>query len=591
MASSPLFQSPDTATPPAPTRAQVGGDATHADLIQVDTALESMRDSGYDLTAAVGEPVDNSLEANARIIRVEPTYGANNQSVDAIAVADDGAGIDPDNMAHVLSMGYSTRYGQRSGLGRFGVGMKLAGLSLGRRIDVYSTRRIDDRIWHAYIDLDEIKNGTQKHIIAESVEDWPSTYARLMADAQGNPFSSGTLVIYGNIDRLTSGGHYATALDEKISELRTFIARTYRYYLDKGRTIELAGTPVTLLDPLFLLDNPRIIKQYKPLDVRGTIIEQADIEIRPGQRIHVTVSLAPEEFRPKSGSGGTHDYKGRPIRDYHIAESAGKISMVRNGREINYDIVAKLLPAGVDKIDRYIGIEVQFPAELDEFFQVRNVKRGAVPVMKLREELRKWLDRPVRHARSQIRRHWSDVETRERAEAQAHESVTAAVARVEQTSPPGQAGKDVSPEQEQQYIRDVLDDLQLDSGGDDVDTAARVQQEIEEKPITMVDAAWSGSELFEIVHLNGKAIVKINHRHPFWKKVYGPIKAAASGTTNSTDEELLGLLRNAEAGIDALILAYAKAENLHTDAAQFDDLRTYWGTFARSYINEVIKED
>ncbi|HUY50381.1 MAG TPA: hypothetical protein VMV92_32520 [Streptosporangiaceae bacterium] len=68
--------------------------------------------------------------------------------------------------------------------------------------------------------------------------------------------------------------------------------------------------------------------------------------------------------------------------------------MMRNGREINYDIVAKLLPGGVDKIDRYIGIEVAFPATLDEFFQVRNVKRSAIPVDKLREELRKWLEPP-----------------------------------------------------------------------------------------------------------------------------------------------------------------------------------------------------
>ncbi len=75
----------------------------------------------------------------------------------------------------------------------------------------------------------------------------------------------------------------------------------------------------------------------------------------------------------------------------------------------------------------------------------------------------------------------------------------------------------------------------------------------------MVDARWPGSELFDIVHLNGKAIVKINHRHPFWKNVYGPIKkTAAAGTTNSSAEDLIDVLRKAEAGIDALVLAYAK---------------------------------
>jgi hypothetical protein len=41
-------------------------------LIEVDKALESMRDSGFDFFAAAGEPIDNSVEANATLIRIEP---------------------------------------------------------------------------------------------------------------------------------------------------------------------------------------------------------------------------------------------------------------------------------------------------------------------------------------------------------------------------------------------------------------------------------------------------------------------------------------------------------------------------------------
>lgn len=585
MTTNPIFQVPDAANSSA------SNGAERADIIQIDTALESMRDSGYDLTAAVGEPIDNSVEAGASIIRVHPVFGPNKQSITDIVVADDGDGVMPNLMAHILSMGYSTRYGQRGGLGRFGVGVKLAALSLGRRIDVYSRQRNDAHIWHSYIDLDDIKNGTQEQILAEQVTDWPSAYAELMVDAEGKAFNAGTLVVFGKIDRLASGGHYATALDEKINELRTFIARAYRYYLEKGLKIYLAGKPLTLLDPLFLMDNPRIIKQYKPLDVRGTVVEEADLEIMPGQSIHVTVTLAPEEFRHRSGEGGNTDLRGRDIREFHISDNARKISMIRNGREINYDIVAKLLPTTNEKADRYIGIEVRFPATLDEFFQVRNVKRGAVPVSKLRSQLRQWLQRPVQVARAQIRSHWSEIETIERAQSQAHQAVTDAVTKVEQTSPQGQAGRNVTPEQKEEILQEVLEDLQVDGDGTEDDTTDRVREQIESNPITILDAAWPGAELFEIVHLNGKAIVKINHRHPFWKHIYGPIKTAATGTTNSTLDELTDLLRKAEAGIDALVMAYAKAENMHQDVRPFDQLRTYWGTFSQSYVNAVIKED
>lgn len=43
-------------------------------LTEVDQALESMRDAGFDFQAASGEPVDISVEANATTIRIQPKY-------------------------------------------------------------------------------------------------------------------------------------------------------------------------------------------------------------------------------------------------------------------------------------------------------------------------------------------------------------------------------------------------------------------------------------------------------------------------------------------------------------------------------------
>ncbi|MDA8310878.1 MAG: ATP-binding protein [Actinomycetota bacterium] len=563
------------------------GDNHRAALIQVDTALESMRDSGFDLTAAAGEPIDNSVESGADLIRVVTTHSGDKSVIEEIAFADNGRGIDPKIHPNVLSMGFSSRYGSRSGLGRFGVGLKLAGLSLGRRIDMFSKLLDEDTIRHSYIDLDEIRDGQQVYIEVERQAAWPERYAELVRDSNGTEFNSGTLVIFGKIDRLQSGGTYGTSLDEKKSDLRSFIARAYRKFLDNGLVIELNGTPVTLLDPLFLMDNPRIIKRYKPLDIRGTVVDEDDIDI-DGHKVHVTVSLVPEEFRPVSQAGGSKDSQGRDIREFQIPERAGKISMVRNGREINYDLVAKLLPGGTEKVDRYIGIEVTFPAELDEYFQVRNVKRGAVPVNKLREELRSWLVRPVRQARSEIRRHWNEVETKERADSEnEHEAATDAVNRAEQTAPQGRAGQGVSEAEEDQVIDDVIEDLQLDPNAD-AERAATIRQRIKSTPITIVDLSWPGKELFEINHLNGKAILRLNHRHPFIRDVYDPLKKVATdGGEGLTPEEMIDLARRTETALDILFLAYAKAENMHQDPSMFDDLRSYWGQFTQAYLKEV----
>lgn len=577
MTTSPMFKAPTSSEQPK------------ADIIQVDTALESMRSSGFDLTAAAGEPIDNSVEAGASLIRVLPLYGKKNKrSIEQIAFADDGRGIKAEILAHVLSMGFSTRYGERAGLGRFGVGLKLAGLSLGERIDVYTKQEGDSTIRHAYLDLREVREKRQTHIEARVVDSWPEGFEEAMERPSGEPFESGTLVIYGAIDTLTDGGAYGTSLDEQIADLRNFIARAYRNFLDKGVKIELSGKNISLFDPLFLMDNPRIIKEYPKNGLQGDVVDKTSIEIVDGHAIEVTVTTVPVEFRWREGEGGAKDSNGRDIRQFHIPDSTGKISMVRNGREINYDIVPRLLPAGIDKVDRYIGIEVTFPAELDSYFQVRNVKRGAVPVDKLRKELREWLERPVKLARKNIRSQWETVKTNERNGSPEHSEATEAASRADKTSPMGQAGKGLTEEDSERIIQEVIEDLDLT---DKPEEAEQLREQVQEKPFTLVDGAWPGKELFDIDHLNGKAIVRLNHRHIFIRDVYDKLKSAAKAGASGTDaDELVSLIRKTDTALDLLILGYAKAENMNPNPSQFEDLRSYWGQFTHAFMRELPSE-
>ena len=60
-------------------------------------------------------------------------------------------------------------------------------------------------------------------------------------------------------------------------------------------------------------------------------------------------------------------------------ENEGAISFVRLDREISYTTVPRILPGGVLTPDRYIGIEMSFSPDLDEYFGVRHVKRGVEP--------------------------------------------------------------------------------------------------------------------------------------------------------------------------------------------------------------------
>lgn len=575
-----------------------------ADLVVVDRALESWRDSGYDLTAAVGEVVDNSIEAKASHIRVRtnPENITGSKSITSIAFADDGVGIPVETLPHVLSMGFSTRYGKRDGMGRFGVGLKLATLSLAQRIDIYTRHEGGDgQIWHASLDLEEIRNLEQKHITAEPVADWPEEHADLMERPGASASDAGTLVVWSKIDRLTGGGTYKTDLASRFKQLQNFLARAYRKFLDKGVNIELNGKVITLHDPLFLLENPRV-KEKLGVDARGEIVEQGTIEL-DGHTVSITVATVPKELRPKRGQGGS-----AIAADLHIPDNEGRISFVRQGREINYDQVARMFPSRIEEIDRWLGVEVEFPAALDEYFQVRHIKRGVVPVDKLRDEIRRFVARPINAARKEIRTLWDETAAKEAQEKEQHRLAAEAAARVEQTSPKGRAGSTMTESDEATEVDRVARELTAGTGDGDSDGAGGTDGEatpevVEKKskqlrdslaslPITIVDSTWPGRELLDITHLNAKAIVKVNHGHAFFKEIYDPVRDMASRPAAEVEgSEALRLLRRVEVALDALIMAYAKAENMDREPDQkYADLRSYWGQFAASYLKEALKD-
>ena len=137
-------------------------------FIEQGTALESMRASDFDCYSAYGEVIDNSIQANATQIRIEieekqDRHNTRHKKIGRILFADNGSGMDVDLLHKCLTLGHSSRYNDRSGIGRFGVGMTLGAIHECRRVDVYS-KSIGGEWNHTFIDLDEIKSGNLKYI-------------------------------------------------------------------------------------------------------------------------------------------------------------------------------------------------------------------------------------------------------------------------------------------------------------------------------------------------------------------------------------------------------------------------------------------
>jgi Histidine kinase-, DNA gyrase B-, and HSP90-like ATPase len=68
--------------------------------------------------------------------------GRNGEYHTDIMVYDNGRGMAPNVLQVATSFGGSMTYGSRSGIGRFGMGMKTAGLSMSPVVEIYSWQPI-----------------------------------------------------------------------------------------------------------------------------------------------------------------------------------------------------------------------------------------------------------------------------------------------------------------------------------------------------------------------------------------------------------------------------------------------------------------
>src|SRR5262249_259766 len=211
-----------------------------ASLIKLDAFIVATRDSGYKGTnSAVAELVDNAIQAKSTSIHVD-LYGTQN-GIDSLLVSilDDGNGMKPETLRQALRFGGSSRFGDRNGLGRFGMGLPNSSLSQSRRVEVFTWTN-EREIWYSYLDVDEVVDGTMA-VIPEPIQ------SRLPENIAHKTGKTGTVVIWSRCDRLDN--RRIPTLSRK---LIPFLGRVFRYFLWKGVRICVNDQPVRPVDPLYL---------------------------------------------------------------------------------------------------------------------------------------------------------------------------------------------------------------------------------------------------------------------------------------------------------------------------------------------------
>jgi hypothetical protein len=576
-------------------------------------ALRSLRESGYTLPAALGEVIDNGIEADANEVSVyfeETPEGNRKAHISRLAIADDGNGMGEDAdgrdiLHHYLQLGYSTRYMSTTTIGKFGVGAKLGALSFARRVDVWSRTDGESQWRHAHFDLDEaIEAEERSEVVVIGVpnnDPVPEELEFLL------PEGSGTLVLWSKVDRLEHG-RWAEDANKLRIDVERELSRIFRYFLNGGIAIRVNERELLAHDPLMMMERtwsdkvlaeearkqsqehaksagerteqPR--KGRPATHFEATKMGTAKLKIG-GLNADLTVTLYPPEVTRKRGLGG--DTTAKRLR---VPENQGRISFVRMKREINYATVPYSFPTAVLDADRFIGIEVAFTPELDEYFGVRNVKRGVEPHGELRKQLKENLAGFIEEARAERERRWGKVARETQETAGEHRDVVDAVDRANRRLPKSRAKDEApQPEAKDQALEDLASDV--GKGKDKPEERAEYIDGIRDKAIVVESVDYPGQSFIDVQHVAGQVLVRVNTRHRFYRELYQPIKAISEqdpGTVSGVDA--VNTARRTREALTLLLMAYGKAESMNENPrAAYGELRNYWGTFCDSLMEDV----
>ncbi|WP_318476515.1 ATP-binding protein [Photobacterium leiognathi] len=571
-------------------------------IIQPGQALMSLRDSGYSFPSAIAEVVDNSLEANANHIAIELFESTNNSGkkhIDRVAIADDGTGMNIDILHHYLVIGHSTRWMQKNTIGKYGVGAKLAALNFGLCIEAWS-RTDESQPWqYVKFDLEHAlkQEQTGQHqqvgVNAPADSEIPDDYQSLL------PGKKGTLVVWSKIDRLENG-RAATNTDELKIGLTKELGRIFREFINNGIELTLNGNTIIHHDPLMLMENSWadnvLTKELKKTDLdnapkRGNkhfpatiLANNIPILTVEGKTATMTVTIYPREILRQRGMGG--DTLAKKLR---VPDNEGRISFMRLGREISYTSVPRIFGRAVDKPDRFIGIEINFTPDFDEYFGVRNVKRGVEPFDSLRTNIRKELDTYLKTARQLIDEAWGQAAQKEKSHSGEHGRIESEVSAANKTMPKNRAKPKSSPEDEQKAQENELETLAEDTGHDtSPDEKEAYKEAKKDLPFVIENVSFPGKEFVDIKHVNNQVIIRINTRHRFYKEMWKPLTEISkqdAGAVNGSDA--VKTARRAVEGLTLMIIAFGKAQTMDEDPHKYEDLTTYWGQFIDTMMGKV----
>lgn len=331
--------------------------------------MESLRFLGYNNYSAICDIVDNSFDAEASNVWIEIKQKS---SETVIEIADDGSGMHLPTLDQALRLGSITDRNEASDLGKYGMGLVTASLSIARNTRVLT--RANGKLLKSVVDLDEmISTNSFEKILCEADTQDSKLFAAFIAAK-----STGTLVVLTKCDNIKNSN-----LTIFRNILRLKLAQTYRYYLQSGKKIYLNGDLVELRDPLMLDEGSEIFSD----ETFEVSFERLDGKL-VSDTMRVRVALLPD-----FGSDGNKERK--------INMHSQGFYVLRNNREIAEGASLKLFVRHND-LNRFRA-EIFFSGVLDEPMGVNFTKQDVDPSQAVRDKLNAIISGQLRTIRNRLK--------------------------------------------------------------------------------------------------------------------------------------------------------------------------------------------
>jgi hypothetical protein len=496
-------------------------------LMVADAFVRGIRDIGYKSTGtALNEQNDNGIQAGAENVHVVFGFDGPENKPTKIAIVDDGHGMEPGMLRASVLWGGTHRENDRTGFGRYGYGLPSSSVSIGRRFTVYS-RIAGEPFQSVTLDVDDLGSGTYRDeagqiVVPEpSPEELPAWVQEYIDEYLGHfvdGLAHGTVVVIEKIDRLS----YKTTVSLQTHLLQTF-GVTYRNFVPRLVKIWVNGHLAEPVDPLFTTPGYRFydLDEDRAESLEPTAIEVKDEKGNVQGVIKVRYSYLPPTFprKDKTQEGGPRNTNARfaIMKEYNRG-----IIVLRNGRQI--DVVTQSPWTTFQNNDRFWGVEIDFPAVLDQEFSITTSKQQVViseriwqaleqaGVYRVIRDLRKRYDQESKALKVRL-----EEENKKRASEQAMEDAQRFKAR--------KPGADAERrEQGRRQLEEQARKLAQQSGRPFELVERELQLETQDRPYKVEVASVPGGLPFYWVEPRGaQTVLYFNSAHRFYTDVYaGP---------------------------------------------------------------------